>query len=103
MQGRNGGLAADVVKGAVAGVAGVWLMDRVGWFLYRREDPKALRRERAVRPGGKDPAHAATGKLAGMLGARPAPPQPHPAGIAVHDALGVVPGALDAPLQRRLR
>ena len=102
MQGRSGGLAADVVKGAVAGAAGVWLMDRVGWFLYRREDPAALRRERAVRPGGKDPAHAAAAKLAGLLGVRRSPPQPHPAGIAVHYALGVLPGALYAPLRRRL-
>ena len=33
---------------------------------------------------------------------RRSPPQPHPAGIAVHYALGVLPGALYAPLRRRL-
>ncbi len=102
MHGGNSNIIGDVVKGMVVGAAGVWLADRVGWVLYRREDPRALRRERAARPGGKDPAHVAAGKLARALGIRLSPPQPHPAGIAVHYALGVVPGALYAPFRRRV-
>ncbi len=100
--GNPGGMAGDLVAGAVAGAAGVWLMDRVGWALYRRENPAALAHERAARPEGKDPAHVAAGKLARALGAELSPGQPHPAGLAVHYALGVVPGVLYAPLRHRL-
>ena len=103
MRGGNGKVIGDVVKGAAAGAVGVWLADRVGWFLYRREDPGTLRRERAARPEGKDPAHVAAGRLAGALGVAPSLPQPHPAGIAVHYALGIVPGALYGPLRRRIK
>jgi len=87
--------------GAIAGAAGVWLMDRVGWFLYRRDDPAALQREKAARVEGKDPAHVAAGKVARAFGITLSPSQPHPAGITVHYALGVVPGALYGPLRRR--
>ena len=103
MRRENSDLATDVVKGALAGAVGVWLMDRVGWVLYRREDPAALRRERDARVEGKDPAHVAAGKLARAFGRNPSPEQPHPAGIAVHYALGVVPGALYGALRRRVR
>jgi hypothetical protein len=71
--GNDRRLAADVVKGATAGAVGVWLMDRVGWFLCRREDPAALRREREARVGGMDPAHVAAGRLVGALGIELAP------------------------------
>ena len=45
-------VAADLLKGAIAGAAGVWVMDRVDWFMFRHEDPAARRRTRRVRPGG---------------------------------------------------
>ncbi|MDP9357199.1 MAG: DUF1440 domain-containing protein [Chloroflexota bacterium] len=96
------GWARDALMGAIAGAAGVWFMDRVGWFLYRREDPAALQREQAARVEGKDPAHVVAGKAAGALGIALTPPQPHPAGIAVHYALGVLPGAIYGPLRHRV-
>ena len=99
---NSGGWAGDVLKGAIAGAAGVWLMDQVGWFLYRREDPATLQREKAARVEGKDPAHVASGKVARAFGITLSPLQPHPAGIAVHYALGVVPAALYAPLRHRI-
>jgi hypothetical protein len=102
MHRENSGLAADMVKGALAGAVGVWLMDQVGWALYRREDPGALRQEQAARVEGKDVAHVAAGKLADATGMDLTPEQPHPAGIAVHYALGVVPGALYGPLRHRV-
>ncbi len=97
------GFAGDVLKGAIAGAAGVWLMDRAGWFMYRREDSAALQREQAARVDGMDPAHVAAGKVARAFGITLSPSQPHPAGIAVHYALGVVPGALYGPLRRRVK
>lgn len=95
------GVAGDVLKGAIAGAAGVWLTDRVGWFMYRREDPAALQREQAARVEGMDPAHVVAGKVARAFGITLSPSQPHPSGIAVHYALGVVPGALYGLLRHR--
>jgi len=97
------GWVGDALKGANAGAAGVWLMDRVGWFLYRREASAALRREKSARVAGKDAAHVAAGKAARAFGITLTPSEPHPAGLVVHYALGVVPGALFAPLRHRVK
>ncbi len=78
-------------------------MDQVTWGMYLREDPEARRREEEARVEGKDTAHVAAAKMAGMIGLKLAPAQPHPAGIAVHYALGVVPGALYSALRHRVR
>lgn len=102
MQRANTSLTADIVKGALAGAAAVWLMDRVGWYLYLREDPKAVRQEVKARVDGMDVAHVAANKMAGAIGAGLSPKQPNPAGIAVHYALGIMPGALYGPLRQRV-
>ena len=98
----TGALAADLMKGAAAGAAGVWLMDRFDWLMVEHGDREAWRRTQAVRPHGRDPAHNMAGSLSEAMGGGPLG-QPHPAGIAVHYALGVVPGMLYAPLRHRLR
>jgi hypothetical protein len=97
------GNALDAAKGAIAGAVGVWLMDQVTWGMYLREDPQALRREQEARVRGKDVAHVAAEKVAGAIGLERPSAQPHPAGLAVHYTLGVVPGALYAPLGRRVK
>ncbi len=97
----NSGLALDMVKGVVAGAAGVWVMDQITWGMYLREDPEAFRQEQAARIGGKDVAHVAAGKLAHAFGTTLTPEQPHPAGLAIHYALGIVPGALYGALRKR--
>lgn len=99
----NGGLAADMLKGAVAGAVGVWVMDRVDCFMFKHEDPAARQRTQAVRPGGMDPAHIMANKAAEAVGAKLSPPQPHPAGVAVHYAIGIGPGALYGALRDRAR
>lgn len=98
----NSRRALDMVKGAVAGAVGVWVMDQVTWGMYLREDPEAFRQEQAARIGGKDVAHVAAGKLANAFGTTLTPEQPHPAGLAVHYALGIVPGALYGALRKRV-
>ena len=99
---ENGGVAADMVKGAVAGAIGVWLMDQVGWGMYVREDPAAIHQEHEAHPDGLDPAHVMAGRLAHTVGAELDPAQPHPAGIAAHYALGILPAMLYAPLRHQL-
>ncbi|MDP9409767.1 MAG: DUF1440 domain-containing protein [Actinomycetota bacterium] len=95
--------AMDAAKGAIAGAVGVWLMDQVTWGMYLREASQALRQEQEARVWGKDVAHVAAEKLVGAIGLERPSAQPHPAGIVVHYALGVVPGALYAPLRRRVK
>ena len=93
---RSAGLFGTLLKGALIGAAGVWVMDRVDWFAFNHEDPQTRRRTRHVRPGGLDPAHVAVNRIAHMAGKELSPPQPHPAGLAVHYALGMGPAALYA-------
>ena len=92
----------DMAAGAIAGAIGVWAMDKVGWFLYDREDAEALERERRARVDGKDPAHAAVDKVAELTGADLPSAQPSAPGIVVHYALGVVPGALYAAARHEI-
>ena len=99
---KRRGPAAGAVKGAIAGAAGVWVMDQVGWGMYLREDPQALEWEKLARVGGTDVAHVAMGKLANVVGLKLTPQQPHPAGIAVHYALSILPGALFGTLRHRV-
>lgn len=91
----------DALQGAVAGTVGVWVMDQVDWYMYNHEDPQARQRTQEVRPGGLDPAHVLANKVAGAFGTELSPPQPHPAGIAIHYSLGIGPGALYGALQDR--
>jgi len=98
----DGSLLADAVKGAIAGAVGVWAMDKVTWWLWDREDPRALQREREARPGGMDPAHVIANRAAEAMGTELTPRQPHPAGSGVHYGLGIMPGAAYAVLRRRV-
>jgi len=92
----------DLLRGAAAGGIAVWVMNRVDWSMYDHEDPEARRRTQSARPGGLDPAHVVANKVAGALGAELSPPQPHPAGAAVHYAIGIGPAALYGALQDRV-
>lgn len=99
---NNGNTLNNAFKGAVAGAVAVWAMDRLDWFIFEHEDQQARRRTEQVRPDGLDPAHVAAGRAARGLGTELHPAQPHPAGVAVHYALGVGPGAIYGALRDRL-
>lgn len=99
----GGGVAADMLRGALAGAAGVWVMDRVDWFLYGQEGARTRRRTEAARPGGRDPAHVMAGMAAQAVEAEIASPKQNPAGLAVHYSLGILPGALYGALRDRVR
>lgn len=90
----DGAFLPDLVKGAIAGMAGTLALDAVTWFMWDREDPRTLQQERQARPEGLDPAHFVASKVARAVGTELTPKQPHAAGIASHFAIGVVPAAL---------
>lgn len=102
MRPSDGGLALDLAIGAAAGALGVWAMDRLDWFMFEHEDPAARRQTEQIRPGGMDPAHVAANQVADMANTDLTPPQPHPAGIAVHYSLGIGPGAIYGALRDRV-
>ena len=93
MRRSSSSVMSDLLVGAVAGAAAVWVMDRVDWFMYRREPEASRRRTREVRPEGKDPAHFVASQVSEALGSGPLP-QGHPAGLAVRYAIGIAPAAV---------
>jgi hypothetical protein len=95
-------VALDLLLGAVAGAAGVWAMDRVGWLMYDREDPSALAQEHRARPGDRDVAHAMVAKAGQVTGVDVPREQPNTAGLVVHYGLGMVPGALYAAARHEI-
>jgi hypothetical protein len=99
---KNDSLAVDMAKGAVAGAVGVWALDKVTWWMWDRESPLTLQQERAARPEGLDPAHVMANRAAEAMGKELTPKQPHPAGIAVHYGLGIMPGAIYGALRNRV-
>jgi hypothetical protein len=96
------GVLNNALKGAVAGAIGVWVMDRLDWFMFDHEDPAARRRTEQVRPDGLDPAHVFVNKAAEAADTELSPAQPHPAGVAMHYALGIGPAALYGAFRERL-
>lgn len=93
----------DVVKGAIAGAVGTWLMDQVTWYMWNRQDLATLRREeQEARTEGMDPAHVTANRVARAFGKQLRPAQPHPAGVGVHYGIGIAPAMLYAPLRRRI-
>ncbi len=101
----NGGeLAINLLKGAVAGAVGVWVMDRVDWFMYERglDTQETRRQTEAARPGGMDPAHVMAKMGADAVGVRPFSSKESPAGLAVHYSLGIIPGMLYGGMRDRV-
>lgn len=99
---RKRSTSGEMFQGALAGAAGVWAMDKVGWFLYNHEDPAALKRELLARPDSRDVAHAAVKKIADITGRPLSTRQPSAAGVAVHYGLGILPGAVYGAARHRV-
>ena len=89
-------MTPTTARGAAAGAVGVVAMDAVTWLLYRRESRLDLLREKRLRPYGKDTAHALVRKISRSVGSDAGSSEPNGAGITVHYALGMGPGALYA-------
>ncbi len=98
---RNGSVTRDVVKGAVAGLAATWVMDRVTTAMYERQDPRARRREERVR-GGKTAYVIAAEKAARVAGLRVSKRQLRSAGQVIHWWLGAEAGISYALARRRV-
>jgi hypothetical protein len=102
---QGDGLLGTVHKGAVAGIAATWVLDRVDWALWDAQGAEKRKETRAVRrgvdPRGLDPAHVAANRIAKAFGTELHPPQPHPLGIALHYSFATVPTIAYAVLRHR--
>ena len=79
----EGGVARDVLAGALAGAAAIWVADKLDWSLYRAGGPEKIRQTEAARPGGMDPAHVLAAKAADKVGVDLGDRKDNPAGHTV--------------------
>jgi hypothetical protein len=96
------GLRRDAIRGAAAGAAATWLMDRVTTAMFDAQSREVTARETAAQPNGKssvanlvDRVEAATG-LTLPVARRPVIEN------AVHYLLGMIPGAIYGIVRRYL-
>jgi hypothetical protein len=97
-----GSVTNCLVKGAVAGAVGVWLMDRFTWAFYRNEDDEAYRQEKKAQKGGRYAPNAAGKHLTDTLGIELPDKEQYIVGRSVHYIMGIVPGAFYALWRHRV-
>jgi len=99
--GQNGTLAADLAKGAIAGLVATWVMGQLTTYLYEAENEEARKREDAAREG-KTAYGVAAEKAAGMVGRELSDEERQRAGSAIHWVLGAGAGAAYGVMRHRI-
>lgn len=99
---RTIGPLATGLMGAAAGAVGVWLLDRVDWFMWNREDQASRAQTVAVRPGGEAPAGVLASAIEKLIGAQPTDDQHQLTETAVHYTIGVGPAVIYALTRDKL-
>ena len=92
-----------LVKGAIAGGVGVWLMDRFTWFWYSHEAVETLTQERKAQKGGRYAPNAAGKSLTKALGVDLPQKQQYVVGRSVHYFMGIAPAAFYALWRHRMK
>lgn len=95
------GLAADALRGGIAGAAGWWVMDHALQLMYDHEDRSARERETRAR-GGVPALEVAAQRGARLAGIELAPRQRQEAGTAVQWLVGIGGGMLYGVFRPRL-
>ena len=90
----SGGVGRDILAGAIAGAAAIWVADKLDQAIYRAGGPDGVRRTEAARPGGMDPAHVLAKRAADAAGVDVGDPKDNPAGHAIHYGIAAGMGAL---------
>lgn len=97
---KNGHIAADLVKGALAGAAATWVMGQVTTWLYKQESEEVRDREKPAR-GGKSAYGVAAENTAGVAQIELSDQDRKQAGQTIHWALGIGAGAAYAVMRKR--
>ena len=92
-----------MIKGAIAGAVGVWLMDRFTWYWYSHESTENLVKERAAQKGGRYAPNAAGKLLTDALKITLPQKQQYIVGRSIHYFMGIAPGALYALARHRAK
>lgn len=87
-------VGAELIKGAIAATISVWVMDKITWYMYKNEDPKAFLKEKKAQVHGNYVAHVAVDKVLDATGKKLSDKQHFYAGKGVHYFLGIAPGML---------
>lgn len=90
----SGGVGRDIVAGAVAGVAAIWVADKLDQAIYRKGGAERMRKTEAARPGGMDPAHVLAKRAADAVGVDVGDPKNNPAGHTIHYGVAAAMGAV---------
>ena len=96
----NGGMTADLLKGAIAGAVATWLMNQATTWMYEHESDDAKQRENEAR-GGRTAYERAAERAASAAGMALSEEQRNQAGTAIHWGTGIAAGALYAVLRKR--
>lgn len=96
-------IAVELIKGAIAGAVSVWAMDRVTWFMYKNEDPKAYLQEKKAQVNGKYVADVAVDKMLDATGKELTEKQRWYAGRGVHYFLGIAPAMLYSVFRHKIK
>ena len=103
MRDRKGNsLLGGLVRGAIAGAAGVWALHEVDKYLASRESTAVKRATIEARPDGLDPGHVIADRATKAVGAELVYPDDNGVGLVVKYAIGIVPAALLGALRDRL-
>lgn len=93
---------AKVALGAVAGAIGVFVLDRLDWFLVRRMSEQDRARTRVARPRGQPPAERLVTRVSEAAGKTLSPGAHRAASLATHYAIGIAPAIGYALMRDRL-
>lgn len=95
-------VAGDLVRGALAGAAGTWVMDLVTTGLLQQASQADRQREQAAMVNGKSSVRNLVDLALDATGLEAPEEQRNTAATATHWALGVVPGAFYGVLRNRV-
>ncbi len=90
----SGSVARDIAGGAIAGIAAIWVADKLDQAIYRKGSRASIRKTEAARPGGMDPAHVLAKRAADSVGVDIGNPRDNPAGHTIHYGIAAAFGAL---------
>lgn len=91
------------LKGAIAGAAGVWLMDRITWHFYRNESPEVHRQEKEAQIEGKYAPVVTAERVLNAFGVRVPDEKRYLAGWGLHYFMGMMPGVCYAFSRHRMQ
>ena len=96
-------VALGLIKGALAGAVGVWVMDRITWYMYKHEDPLAYKEEKEAQIEGKYAAQVAASKLSSAFQLQLDERQEYIAGKSIHYLMGILPGAFYGAYRKKVK